>query len=112
MDEMTISTYMQEFAMTSKDVEPEVGAIQFLTIHASKGKEFDHVILMGMVDDELPSFQSIEKGDGSPEMEEERRNCFVAITRAKKRLYLTRAAKYFGWSKKASRFIEEMLRGQ
>lgn len=112
LDEMTISTYMQEFAMTSKDVEPEVGAIQFLTIHASKGKEFDHVILMGMVDDVLPSFQSIEKGDGSPEMEEERRNCFVAITRAKKRLYLTRAAKYFGWSKKASRFLEEMLRGQ
>lgn len=111
LDEITLSTYMQEFAMTSKDVGPEAGAVQFLTIHASKGKEFDHVILIGMVDDELPSFQSIKKGDGSPEMEEERRNCFVAITRAKKRLYLTYAAKYFGWSKKISRFMGEMFQG-
>ena len=110
LDEMTISTYMQEFAMTSKDVEPETGAVQFLTIHASKGKEFDHVILIGMVDDELPSFQSIKKGDDSPEMEEERRNCFVAITRAKKRLYLTYAKRYFGWSKRVSRFMGEMFR--
>lgn len=110
LDEITISTYMQEFAMTSKDVEPETGAVQFLTIHASKGKEFDHVILIGMVDDELPSFQSIKKGDDSPEMEEERRNCFVAITRAKKRLYLTCAERYFGWSKRISRFMGEMFR--
>lgn len=112
LDEIVLSTYMQEFAMTSKDVEPETGAVQFLTIHASKGKEFDHVILIGMVDDELPSFQSIKKGDSSPEMEEERRNCFVAITRAKKRLYLTYAEKYFGWTKKVSRFMGEMFREQ
>lgn len=112
LDEIVISTYMQEFAMTSKDVEPKTGAVQFLTIHASKGKEYDHVILIGMVDDELPSFQSIKKGDRSPEMEEERRNCFVAITRTKKRLYLTYAKKYFGWPKKVSRFMGEMFREQ
>ena len=110
LDEITISTYMQEFAMTSKDVEPDKGAVQFLTIHAAKGKEFDYVILIGMVDGELPSFQSIKKGDSSPEMEEERRNCFVAITRTKKRLYLTYAEKYFGWPKKVSRFMGEMFR--
>lgn len=109
LDEIVLSTYMQEFAMISKDVEPEAGTVQFLTIHASKGKEFDHVILIGMVDDELPSFQSIKKGDCSPEMEEERRNCFVAITRTKKRLYLTYAEKYFGWPKKVSRFMKEMF---
>ena len=112
MDEIALSTYMQEFAMTSKDVEPETGAVQFLTIHSSKGKQFDHVILIGMVEDELPSFQSIKKGDNSPEMEEERRNCFVAITRTKKRLYLTYAEKYFGWAKKVSRFMGEMFREQ
>ena len=83
--------------------------MQYLTIHGAKGKEFDHVILMGLVNDELPSFQSVKKGFDSVEMEEERRNCFVAITRAKKRLYLTYAEKYFGWKKEVSRFMVEMF---
>ena len=56
-----VATYMQEFAMISKESEPAKDAVQFLTIHASKGKEFDHVILIGMVNDELPSFQSMKK---------------------------------------------------
>ena len=109
LEEITLSTYMQEFSMASKESEPERDAIQFLTIHASKGKEFDNVILMGMVNDELPSFQSIKKGFSSAEMEEERRNCFVAITRAKKRLFLTYAEEYFGWRKEVSRFMVEMF---
>ena len=62
LDEITVATYMQEFAMISKESEPAKDAVQFLTIHASKGKEFDHVILIGMVNDELPSFQSMKKG--------------------------------------------------
>ena len=80
----------------------------FLTIHASKGKEFDHVILIGMANDELPSFQSLKKGLQSAEMEEERRNCFVAITRAKKVLYLTYSKSYFGWKKKIN-FLNEIV---
>lgn len=109
LDEITIATYMQEFTMISKEAEPEKGAVQFLTIHASKGKEFDHVILIGMVNDELPSFQSMKKGINSVEMEEERRNCFVAITRTQKKLYLTYSAKYYGWRKNPSLFINEMF---
>lgn len=109
LDEIPISTYMQEFAMVSKDAEPKKEAVQFLTIHASKGKEFDNVILVGMVEDELPSFQSIKRGDYSPEMEEERRNCFVAITRTMKRLFITYSEIYYGWPKKPSRFINEMF---
>lgn len=107
--DMMLSTYMQEFAMTSKEEEPKQGAVQFLTIHAAKGKEFDHVILIGLVNDELPSYQSIKKGLDSIEMEEERRNCFVAITRTKKILYLTYAEKYFGWNKNQSIFLKEMF---
>ena len=106
---MLLSTYIQEFSMVSKEEEPRVDAVQFLTIHASKGKEFDHVILTGMVNDELPSFQSLKKGLQSSEMEEERRNCFVAITRAKKVLYLTYAKNYFGWRKERSLFLDEMF---
>ncbi len=100
---------MQEFAMISKESEPAKDAVQFLTIHASKGKEFDHVILIGMVNDELPSFQSMKKGIDSVEMEEERRNCFVAITRTQKKLYLTYSAKYYGWRKNPSLFFNEMF---
>lgn len=109
LDEITVATYMQEFAMISKESEPAKDAVQFLTIHASKGKEFDHVILIGMVNDELPSFQSMKKGINSVEMEEERRNCFVAITRTQKKLYLTYSAKYYGWRKNPSLFLNEMF---
>ena len=109
MDELLLSTYLQEFSMISKEEEPKPESVQFLTIHASKGKEFDHVILMGLVNDELPSFQSVKKGLDSAEMEEERRNCFVAITRAKTKLYMTCSEKYFGWKKTRSIFLAEML---
>jgi len=62
----------------------------------------------GLAEDILPSFQSKKKGDNSPEMEEERRNCFVAITRTKECLVLSRAEIYRGWSKNPSRFLIEM----
>ncbi len=109
LDEILLSTYIQEFSMVSKEEEPCEDSVQFLTIHASKGKEFDHVILIGMANDELPSFQSLKKGLQSTEMEEERRNCFVAITRTKKVLYLTYAKSYFGWRKDKSVFLNEMF---
>jgi len=68
LDEMTISTYMQEFSMASKEGEPRKENVQFLTIHAAKGKEFDNVIIMGMVNDELPSFQSLKnQSNGLPQ---------------------------------------------
>ncbi len=109
LKEILLLTYIQEFSMISKEDEPQKDAVQFLTIHASKGKEFDHVILIGMANDELPSFQSLQKGINSTEMEEERRNCFVAITRTKKSLYLTYSEKYFGWKKQPSIFLNEMF---
>ena len=50
----------------------------------------------------------MRKGDKSPEMEEERRNCFVAITRTVETLTLNCAEEYRGWPKKPSRFLFEM----
>jgi DNA helicase-2/ATP-dependent DNA helicase PcrA len=61
-----------------------------------------------MAEDVMPSFQSRKKGDQSPEMEEERRNCFDAITRTKECLILSRAERYKGWQKQPSRFLKEM----
>ncbi len=83
-------------------------AVRCLTIHSAKGLEWDHVYIVGLADDQLPSYQSIKKGESSREMQEERRNCFVAITRARKSLTLTYAARYFGWGKNPSRFLSEM----
>ena len=79
-----------------------------MTIHGAKGREFDIVYIIGLAEDVMPSFQSLQKGDSSPEMEEERRNCFVAITRAKESLILSRANSYRGWQKHPSRFLIEM----
>ena len=70
--------------------------------------EADHVYLIGMAEDQIPSYQSIQKGDRSPEMEAERRNCFVAITRTKEQLTLCTARTYNGYGKKPSRFLGEL----
>jgi DNA helicase-2/ATP-dependent DNA helicase PcrA len=70
--------------------------------------EFRHVYLVGMAEDQLPSFQAKKAGDDSREMQEERRNCFVAITRTMESLTLTYADKYNGWQKNPSRFLTEM----
>jgi len=107
-DGITLEAFLQELQMHSKEPSPKPNTVILMTIHGAKGKEFDHVYLIGLVDDELPSFQSKQKGGKSPEMEEERRNCFVAITRTIKTLTLSYAEKYRGWPKEPSRFLFEM----
>jgi DNA helicase-2/ATP-dependent DNA helicase PcrA len=82
--------------------------VRCLTIHSSKGLEFQHVYLVGMSEDQLPSFQSKRSGDQSREMQEERRNCFVAITRTIESLTMSYGERYNGWPKSPSRFLFEM----
>ena len=106
--EITLEAFLQELQMHSKEPTPKPDTVRLMTIHGAKGKEFEHVYLVGLVDDELPSFQSKKKGDDSPEMEEERRNCFVAITRTVETLTLSYAERYRGWPKQPSRFLLEM----
>jgi DNA helicase-2/ATP-dependent DNA helicase PcrA len=105
--DITLEAFLQELQLHSKEPLPEPDTIMLMTIHGVKGKEFDHVYVIGVVEDELPSFQSKKKGDESPEMEEERRNCYVAITRTIKTLTLSYAEYYRGWKKEPSRFLEE-----
>ncbi len=107
-DEPTLEAFLQELEMRSKEPIPKSNTVTLMTIHSAKGKEFDHVYLIGLVEDELPSFQSKKKGDKSLEMEEERRSCFVAITRAIKTLTLSYAMNYRDWQKQPSRFLFEM----
>lgn len=106
--EITLHLLLQELDMRSKTPPPPKNAVPCFTIHASKGMEFDHVYLIGMVEDQLPSWAALKKGDDSREMREERRNCFVAITRAQETLSLSFSSRIQGWEKKPSRFLYEM----
>lgn len=105
---ITLDEFLQQLQLRSKEPSPQPNTVTLMTVHGAKGREFDFVYLIGLAEDILPSFQSRQKGDGSPEMEEERRNCFVAITRAKESLILSRANAYRGWRKQPSRFLVEM----
>ena len=107
-DDLTLNTLLQEFDLSEKSPPIHPEAVRCLTIHTSKGMGFRHVFVVGLAEDQLPSFQSIKKGENSLEMQEERRNCFVAITRTLETLTLTYADTYFGWSKSPSRFLKEM----
>jgi DNA helicase-2/ATP-dependent DNA helicase PcrA len=103
-----LDQFLQQLDLRSKEPSPPAGSVRLMTIHAAKGTEADYVYVIGMAEDNIPSFQSIKKGNESPEMEEERRNCFVAITRAKEQLTLSTAGSYRGWTKRPSRFLAEM----
>jgi DNA helicase-2/ATP-dependent DNA helicase PcrA len=103
-----LEQFLQELAIRSKEAPVGNNTVTLMTIHGAKGKEFDHVYVVGLAEDILPSFQSVKAGENSPEMEEERRNCFVAITRAREWLCLSYADRYRGWDKQPSRFLREM----
>ncbi len=83
--------------------------VAMMTMHSAKGLEFPTVFLVGMEDGVFPGMRSI--GDAE-EMEEERRLCYVAMTRAKEHLYLTSAAQrmLFGHTtcNQPSRFVKEI----
>lgn len=102
----TLSQFLQELDLRQKSPPAGADDIQCLTIHLAKGKEFDHVYLMGLARQQLPSYYAVR--DGGRAMEEERRNCFVAITRARATLTLTYAHRYFGYLKEPSQFLAEM----
>lgn len=106
--DLSLHNFLQELDLRAKEKPAQKDAVRCLTIAASKGMEFHHVFLIGMVEDELPGYHAREKGDSSVDMQEERRNCFVAITRAEETLTLTYAASYLGYPKQPSRFLKEM----
>jgi DNA helicase-2/ATP-dependent DNA helicase PcrA len=105
---VALSTFLQELDLAPKVMPIPPGTVRCYTIHNAKGMEFPHVFLIGLAEEVLPSFQAIKKGDTSVEMSEERRNCFVGITRTSEALVMTYAREYFGWHKEPSRFLYEM----
>lgn len=105
------------------EFDPEKGPdmIRVMTIHGAKGLEFKYVFIVNMVDKRFPSISRKDpielpdelikdiKPTGDVHLQEERRLCYVAMTRAKKGLYFTSAEDYGGQrKKKLSRFLTEM----
>ena len=96
--------------VTDMESEEETSASQItlMTLHAAKGLEFPVVFLVGMEDGIFPSGRSLQDGDE----EEERRLAYVGITRAEKKLFMTRAHSRLLYGKtqnyRESRFIEEI----
>ena len=105
---ITLHDYLPQLDLTSKEPRPGQDAVRCMTVHRAKGLEFKHVYLIGLAQEVLPSFQALRRGMFSKEIEEERRNCFVALTRASETLTLTRARRYYGYRKPPSQFLTEM----
>ena len=86
-----VEKLLEECALTSDQdtLEKNEKAVKLMTVHASKGLEFDYVFITGLEEDLFPH-QPVGKDEKTPEeMEEERRLFYVAITRARKKLFLT-----------------------
>ena len=101
--------FLQDISLyTNVDNEFTNDTIRLMTIHQSKGLEFSCVFLCGLTDGVLPSIRTIEES-GNIGMEEERRLMYVALTRAKSKLYLTCAKgfSYYG-EMYPSRFLNEI----
>ena len=93
------------------NLEDENNKVLLMTLHNAKGLEFDNVFLGGMEEGVFPGFGAMLSGDES-EIEEERRLCYVGITRAKERLFLSAAKRRMlrGQTQynRRSRFIDEI----
>jgi DNA helicase II / ATP-dependent DNA helicase PcrA len=89
-EEPTLSGFLERITLASDQdsFDAEKGTVSLMTVHTAKGLEFDIVFVTGMEEGIFPHQRSIDD-DGA--MEEERRLCYVAVTRARKRLYLCRA---------------------
>ncbi len=92
-DEPTLSGFLEEVSLVAdvQDDEDENGRVLLMTLHSAKGLEFKHVYLTGMEDGVFPSFMSITSDSAPEDIEEERRLCYVGITRAMQSLTLTYA---------------------
>jgi len=106
-----LSAFLSHASLEAGDNQAQAGqdAVQLMTIHAAKGLEFDAVFLTGLEEGLFPHENSILDPDG---LEEERRLMYVAITRARKRLYmsLSQSRMLHGQTRYAmrSRFLDEI----
>jgi DNA helicase II / ATP-dependent DNA helicase PcrA len=106
-----LGAYLQQITLLTDadDKDPDADVVKLMTVHAAKGLEFQCVFVAGMEEQLFPSGLSVNTRE---ELEEERRLFYVAITRAKSRLWLTYANTRYRFGSlvqnEPSRFIEEL----
>jgi DNA helicase-2/ATP-dependent DNA helicase PcrA len=103
---VSLHIFLQEMDLSPKAKALSRDCVRLQTVHTAKGVEFDNVFVIGLAEEQFPTYFAIKKGKSA--IREERRNCFVAITRSSQNLYLSYARSYFGWRKRPSRFLGEM----
>lgn len=109
----SLGGFLEEVALVADidDLEEDPDHVLMMTLHSAKGLEFPVVFLVGMEDGTFPSYMSIASEDPL-DLEEERRLCYVGITRAMKKLYLTAARQRMVRGEvhysRVSRFIDDI----
>lgn len=112
----TLSSFLEEVALVADidNLDGDTDAVTLMTLHSAKGLEFPCVFICGMEDGVFPSGLAINADNPKAEIEEERRLCYVGITRAMKQLTLSSASKRMMRGElqysKESRFISEIPR--
>ena len=107
-----LPNFMEDVALLTdqdKENDNDFNKVTLMTVHAAKGLEFPYIFVVGLEENLFPSMMS---GESQENLEEERRLFYVAITRAKKRLFLSFASTRFKWGQlcdcQPSRFIGEI----
>ena len=110
--EATLATFLEEVALVSDIDDPSADqpdAVTLITLHSAKGLEFPVVFMPGLEEGLLPHMRAI---DEPSQLQEERRVCYVGMTRAKERLYLTHARRRFSYgnlrANPPSRFLDDL----
>lgn len=109
-EDLSLEEFLQQISLQSGEgTESSQDTVKLMTIHAAKGLEFPVVFILGFTEGVFPSSKTIEERKMLG-LEEERRLCYVAITRAEKRLFLmdSEGVSPKGMKKLCSRFLEEI----
>lgn len=106
-----IEKFLEEASLVSdQDTDtPETEKVRLMTVHASKGLEFKYVFIVGLEQDLFPSKKITGEKISAEEQEEERRLFYVALTRAREKLYLTNAQNRMVYGKRQMQFRSEFL---
>jgi len=108
---ITLSEFLSTTTLQTSSDEDTHDMVKLMTIHSSKGLEFDTVFLTGLEEGVFPLFRSM---DNEWEIEEERRLCYVGITRSKNRLFITHADRRLFYGKaqllNPSPFLQEIVK--
>jgi DNA helicase-2/ATP-dependent DNA helicase PcrA len=105
------AAFLEQISLVAEvqEADPDESSVSIMTLHSAKGLEFPVVFLIGLEDGVFPLGRTVDEPD---EMEEERRLCYVGITRARERLYLTNALSRQLWGSwqhmPPSRFLKEI----